>query len=64
MTATMKTTDDLAYRLKIRTISACECGTKTTTHRHHELNCLYRILMEALEVVEPEFFVRVSNSLD
>jgi hypothetical protein len=47
----------LSTRLLSRTVASCECGTKTPDHMWHEPTCLYRLLMEALEQIEPDMFV-------
>lgn len=44
--------NDLTLRLARCTVASCGCMTKTPEVRYHDESCLYRVLNEAIEVLD------------
>jgi hypothetical protein len=44
--------NDLTTRLARCTVASCRCLTKTPEVRYHDESCLYRVLNEAIEVLD------------
>ncbi len=55
----IEATETLAARLWRHTVASCQCMTKTNDHVYHDQHCRYRVIMEALEVIDPDAFVKL-----
>ena len=44
--------NDLSVRLARCTVASCRCMTKTPEVQYHDKSCLYRVLNEAIEVID------------
>jgi hypothetical protein len=43
---------DIVWRLIYQCNSSCSCLTKTPEPEYHELNCRYRVLMDAITEIQ------------
>ena len=42
---------DIINRLRIAQVASCKCGTKSPVSSVHQLDCLYRVLSDAVDVI-------------
>jgi hypothetical protein len=55
--------NDILFRLRLALSSSCTCLTKTPLIEYHDMNCRYRVLMEAaVEIGELRKLKEINNA--